>query len=67
MAADTEVSVKSRWDKAIVKQEFSTTSSKLTQTWSVDENGRLVMTAKVESLRLRTPEQRAVFDRKTTP
>jgi hypothetical protein len=67
VAAGTEVSVKSRWDKAIVKQEFSTTSSKLTQTWSVDENGRLVMTAKVESLRLRTPEQRAVFDRKATP
>ncbi len=67
VAAGTEVSVKSRWDKATVKQEFSTTSSKLTQTWSVDENGRLVMTAKVESLRLRTPEQRAVFDRKTAP
>jgi len=67
VAADTEVSVKSRWDKAIVKQEFSTASSKLIQTWTVDENGRLVMTAKVESLRLRTPEQKAVFDRKTTP
>ena len=67
VAAGTEVSVKSRWDKAIVKQEFSTTSSKLTETWSVDENGRLVMTAKVESLRLRTPEQKAVFDRKTAP
>ena len=48
VAAGTEVSVKSRWDKTIVKQEFSTTSSKLTQTWSVDENGRLVMTAKVD-------------------
>ena len=67
VAGGTDVSVKSRWDKAIVKQEFSTTSSKLTQTWSVDENGRLVMTAKVESLRLRTPEQKAVFDRKTAP
>jgi hypothetical protein len=66
-AGGTDVSVKSRWDKAIVKQEFSTASSKLIQTWTVDENGRLVMTAKVESLRLRTPEQKAVFDRKTTP
>jgi hypothetical protein len=65
--AGTDVSVKSRWDKAIVKQEFSTTSSKLTQTWDVDENGRLVMTAKIESLRLRTPEQKAVFDRKPAP
>jgi hypothetical protein len=59
-----EVTVKSRWDKATLKQEFSTAQSKLTQTWSVDENGRLVMLAKVESLRLRTPEQRAVFDRR---
>jgi hypothetical protein len=67
VAAGTDVSVKSRWDKAIVKQEFSTASSKLIQTWTVDENERLVMTAKVESLRLRTPEQKAVFDRKTTP
>ena len=59
-----EVTVKSRWDKATLKQEFSTAQNKLTQTWSVDENGRLVMLAKLESLRLRTPEQRAVFDRK---
>lgn len=59
-----EVSVKSRWDKATLKQEFSTVQSKLTQTWSVDDNGRLVLLAKVESLRLRTPEQRAVFDRR---
>ena len=62
--AGAEVSAKSRWDKAVLRQEFSTPSSKLTQTWDVDENGRLVMTAKVESLRLMTPEQKAVFDRK---
>jgi hypothetical protein len=59
-----EVTVKSRWDKATLKQEFSTAQNKLTQTWSVDENGRLVLLAKLESLRLRTPEQRAVFDRR---
>ena len=59
-----EVTVKSRGDQATLKQEFSTAQNKLTQTWSVDENNRLVMLAKVESLRLRTPEQRAVFDRK---
>ncbi len=62
--AGAEVSTKSRWDKAVLKQEFSTTSSKLTQTWDVDENGRLVLVAKVESLRLMTPDQKAVFDRK---
>jgi hypothetical protein len=59
-----EVTVKSRWDKATLKQEFSTAQNKLTQTWSVDENGRMVLLAKLESMRLRTPEQRAVFDRR---
>jgi hypothetical protein len=62
--AGAEVSTKSRWDKAVLKQEFSTAQSKLTQTWEVDENGRLVLVAKVESLRLSTPDQKAVFDRK---
>jgi hypothetical protein len=62
--AGAEVSAKSRWDKAVLKQEFSTASSKLTQTWDVDENGRLVLVAKVESLRLMTPDQKAVFDKK---
>jgi hypothetical protein len=38
--------------------------SKLTQTWNVDADGRLVLVAKVESLRLVTPEQKAVFDRR---
>ncbi len=65
--AGAEVSTKSRWDKAVLKQEFSTAQSKLTQTWDVDENGRLVLVAKVESLRLRTPDQKAVFDRKQAP
>lgn len=62
--AGADVSAKSRWDKAVLRQEFSTPSSKLIQTWDVDENGRLVLTAKVESLRLMTPDQKAVFDKK---
>lgn len=62
--AGADVSAKSRWDKAVLRQEFSTPSSKLIQTWEVDENGRLVLTAKVESLRLMTPDQKAVFDKK---
>jgi hypothetical protein len=65
--AGAEVSTKSRWDKAVLKQEFSTAQSKLIQTWDVDENGRLVLVAKVESLRLMTPDQKAVFDRKQAP
>lgn len=62
--AGADVTAKSRWDKTVLKQEFSTASTKLTQTWDVDADGRLVLIAKVESLRLRTPDQKAVFDRK---
>ena len=58
------VSVKSKWDKNALKQEFSNTQAKLVETWSIDDNGRLVLTAKVESMTLLTPEQRAVFDRR---
>lgn len=64
MVAGAEVSTKSSWDKAVLKQEFNTASTKLTQTWDVNADGRLVLTAKVESLRLRTPDQKAIFDRK---
>jgi hypothetical protein len=64
MVGASEVETKSRWDKETLKQEFSTVQAKLTQTWSVDADGRLVLIAKLESLRLRTPEQKAVFDKK---
>lgn len=58
------VSVKSKWDKNALKQEFSNTQAKLVETWSVDEAGRLLLTAKVESMTLITPEQKAIYDRK---
>lgn len=58
-----QVNVKSKWDKNVLKQEFSNTQAKLIETWSLDEAGRLVLTAKVESMTLLTPEQKAVFDR----
>jgi hypothetical protein len=64
MVAGAEVSTKSKWDNTTLRQEFNTASTKLTQTWVVDNDGRLVLSAKVESLRLRTPDQKAVFDRK---
>jgi hypothetical protein len=57
------VNVKSKWDKNVLKQEFSNTQAKLIETWSLDEAGRLVLTAKVESMTLLTPEQKAVFDK----
>jgi len=57
------VNVKSKWDKNVLRQEFSNTQAKLIETWGMDEAGRLVLTAKVESMTLLTPEQKAVFDR----
>jgi len=60
------VNVKSKWDKNTLKQEFSNTQAKLIETWSVDDAGHLVLIAKVESMTLRTPEQKAVFDREVT-
>ena len=57
------VKVKLKWDKQALKQEFSNTQAKLVQTWSVDGSDHLVMTAKVESMSLVTPERKAVFDR----
>jgi hypothetical protein len=70
MVGDAEVTTKTKWDKAALKQEFSTSSvdpmasAKLTQTWEINADGRLVLTAKIESRRLRTPDQKAVFDKK---
>jgi len=61
--AGASVNVKSKWDKTLLKQEFSNTQAKLTETWGLDEAGRLVLIAKVESMTLLTPEQKAVFDR----
>jgi hypothetical protein len=57
------VKVKLKWDKQALRQEFSNSQAKLVQTWSLDGANHLVMTAKIESLTLLTPERRAVFDR----
>ena len=61
--AGAQVSVKSKWDKNQLKQEFSNTQARLVETWSIDDAGRLVLTAKLESMTLMTPDQKAVFDR----
>ena len=47
---DTKVDVKTKWDKASVRQEFSAYQQKLTRTWSVDESGHLVLNLLVESM-----------------
>ena len=58
------VKVKSKWDTRVLKQEFSNNQAKLVETWGLDEADRLVLTAKVESLNLITPDRKAVFDRR---
>lgn len=62
--AGAQVSVKSKWDKSVLKQEFSNSQAKLVETWGLDDAGHLVLTAKIESMTLRTPDQKAVFDRR---
>jgi hypothetical protein len=58
------VKVRSKWDKRVLKQEFSNNQGKLVETWAIDETDHLVLTAKVESLSLVTPDRKAVFDRR---
>lgn len=57
------VKTRSKWDKQVLKQEFSNAQARLVQTWGIDGADHLVLTAKVESLTLVTPERKAVFDR----
>ena len=63
LKASAPVKVKLKWDKQALRQEFSNSQARLVQTWSLDGANHLVMTAKIESLTLLTPERRAVFDR----
>jgi len=61
--AGTAVTVKSRWDKQTLRQEFSTPQTKLTRTWDLDDNGRLVLKVRVESMTLNSSDAKAVYDR----
>jgi hypothetical protein len=57
------VSVRCRWDKQQLRQEFSVTRSKLVRAWGVDGSGHLVLRARIEGISQTTPEAVAVFDR----
>ena len=57
------VSVKCRWNKQALQQEFSTTRSKVTRSWSVDDSGRLVVKTRIEGINQRVVEAAAVYDR----
>jgi hypothetical protein len=60
------VSVKCRWNKASLQQEFSTTRNKLTRAWTVDDAGHLVVKTRVEGLAQRPVEATAVYDRNSS-
>lgn len=57
------ITVRSRWDRAELRQEFSSTQRVLRRSWSIDADGHLVLTQRIESLAFRSGESRAVFDR----
>src|SRR5215471_15328379 len=57
------VGVKCRWNKLILQQEFSTTRTKLTRTWTVDDNRRLVVKSRLEQVGRSAVEVGAVYDR----
>jgi hypothetical protein len=58
-----KIKVKTKWDKAALKQEFSTSRIKVIRAWSVDTANHLILAMKVESMMMISPETRAVFDR----
>lgn len=60
---DARVNVKCRWNKSLLQQEFSTTRTKLTRTWGVDENGHLVVKSRLEDLGRSPVELSAIYDR----
>jgi len=57
------IKVKSKWDRARLRQEFSSTRRMLLKSWSIDSNGRLVLTEHVESVAFKSKETQAVFDK----
>ena len=60
---DGTIKVKSRWDRALLRQEFSSAMRKLTRTWTVDANDRLVLGQWIEGIGLKRRDVTAVFDR----
>ena len=60
---DAHVGVKCRWNKLMLQQEFSTTRTKLTRTWGIDESGRLIVKSRLEDIGRSPAELSAVYDR----
>ena len=63
VGAGRRIDVKTKWDKAAVRQEFSSPSTRLVRSWEVDEQNHLVIKSKIESLTMNSKEVKAVYDR----
>jgi hypothetical protein len=57
------IDMKCRWDKDVLRQEFSSTRTRLTRTWGVDEKGHLVVKSRIETYGQSAKEATAVFDK----
>ena len=56
------IRTRSKWDRGLLRQEFSSAQRALVKTWTIDANDRLVLVERVESMTVRS-ESKAVFDR----
>ena len=59
----SKIKVKTKWDKAALRQELWSTRRKVTRSWMLDASNHLVLMMKMESLMAYTIDRRAVYDR----
>jgi len=57
------IEVKTKWDKAALRQEFSSPSTRLVRSWEIDDQNHLVIKSKIESLTMNSKEVKAVYER----
>lgn len=57
------IKVKSKWDRGSLRQEFATALRALVRSWSVDSQGRLVLTQRIQSPTFNSKEVQALFER----
>ena len=60
------IDMKCRWDKDVLRQDFSSTRTRLTRTWGIDENGHLIVKSRIETYGQSAKEATAVFDKTGT-
>ena len=57
------IKVKTRWDRATLRQEVSSSMRIVQRTWSVDADGRLLLKQRVEGIGMKVRESQAVYER----